>query len=122
MFDWLVEGWLSVYVILLTAAIILFAVWWRMRERRSLIAVAVAVGLVGLYALLDRLVETPYEQMVRKVRAMAAGAEKRDPASLNEHVADAFNFQGMGKGAFLAVANSRIRAGDVREVVSRKSR
>jgi hypothetical protein len=117
MFDWLVEGWLSVYLILLTAAIILVAVWWRTRDRRWLIGLAVVAGLVGLYALLDRIVETDYEQMVRKTREMAASAQKRDPAKLFEHLADSFSCNGMTKSGLVAAATQRIRDGGVHEVV-----
>ncbi len=117
MFDWLVEGRLPVYLVLLTVAIILVAVWWQRRSRRWLIAVAAVLGLVALYALLDRLIETPYEQMVRKVNEMAATAQKRDPASLNANLADSFDYHGVSKAALLRVADGRIRSGDVRDVI-----
>jgi hypothetical protein len=117
MFHWLVEGWLSIYLVLLTIAIGLLAMWWRTRRRRWLIGLAVVAGLVGLYALLDWLIETPYEQMVRKINEMAASAQKRDPTSLSANISNDFSFRGMSKDALLAAANSRIRNGDVREVV-----
>jgi hypothetical protein len=117
MFDWLVEGRSPVYLVLSIAVIILLAVWSQTRRRRWLIAVAVVAGLVGLYALLDVLIETPYEQMVRKVNEMAAVAHTRDPASLRANLADDFNFHGMTKDDFLRAAEGRIRSGEVRDVL-----
>src|SRR5690348_14070031 len=99
MFEWLVEGRLPVYLLLLTAAIVLLAAWWQTRHRLWLRALVVVAGLVGLYALLDVLIETPYEQMVRKVNEMAAVAQTRDAASLRANLADNFDHHGLSKAA-----------------------
>ncbi|HTU93529.1 MAG TPA: hypothetical protein VMF69_25845 [Gemmataceae bacterium] len=91
MFDWLFEGRNSVYVVLAALAVFLLLVWWQTRKRWFLVGVAVAVGLVGLYALLDKTVETDREQIVRKVQEMAAAANARDLDGLFDRISDNFH-------------------------------
>jgi hypothetical protein len=89
-FDWLFEGRTSIYVILAALSVFLLLVWWQTRKRGWLIGVAVAVGLVGLYALLDRMVETDREQIVRKVNEMAAAVNSRNLDALFANISDDF--------------------------------
>lgn len=90
MFDWLFEGRTSIYVVLAALVVFLLLVWWQTRKRGWLIGVAVAFGLVGLYALLDRAVETDREQIVRKVNEMAAAVNARDLEALFANISDDF--------------------------------
>jgi hypothetical protein len=113
MFNWLFEGWLSVYLLLAAVALALLAIWWSTRKRPLLIAVAVVAGLAGLYALLDLAVETDNEQLVRKVREMAASPQKPDLAGLADNLADDFHYNNRSKDEIIGLA----RNAAVREVV-----
>lgn len=90
MFDWLFEGRTTVYVVLIALVAFLLVAWWQTRKRWLLLSVAVAAGLIGLYALLDRLVETDREQIVRKVHEMAAAVNARDLDALFANISDQF--------------------------------
>lgn len=59
------------YAILFIGFVIAGAVWYRLRSRKSLIAVAILALLLGALILIDRLVESPREESVRRVEAMA---------------------------------------------------
>jgi hypothetical protein len=93
-FDWLFEGRTSIYVVLIALTALLVVLWWQTRKRWSLLAVAVALGLVGLYALLDVLVETDREQIVRKIKLMVAAVNAGDIDGAFEHIADDFRSPG----------------------------
>jgi hypothetical protein len=88
--DWLFEGRTSVYVVLAALAVFLLLVWWQTRKRWCLAAVVVTAGLVGLYALLDKMVETDFEQLVRKVNEMAAAMNAHDVDALFRNISDNF--------------------------------
>ena len=62
MFDWLFEGQTTAYILLAAVLICFFFVYWQYRRKVWLIAMLVVIALLGVYALLDRLVETDYEQ------------------------------------------------------------
>jgi len=89
-FDWLFEGRPTVYLVLATAAVILLALWWKARKRKYLIAVGVVAALAGVYYLLDASVESDREQIVRKVREMAAGVKAGDADKVFANVSDQF--------------------------------
>jgi hypothetical protein len=93
-FDWLFEGRTAVYVSLISLAAFLLVVWWQRRQRRWLVGVAVAASLIGLYALLDRIVETDREQIVRKVHEMANAMNARDLDALFANISDRFRSPG----------------------------
>ena len=90
MFDWLFEGRTAVYVVLITLVVFLLVAWWQTRKRWWLLSVAVAAGLIGLYVLLDRMVETDREQIVRKVHEMAAAVNARNLDALFVNISDQF--------------------------------
>ena len=88
---------LSLYLVLAVAFVIALAVWYRKRDRKSLLA-ALAFGLLvlGLY-LIDASFESPREQANRRVLAMAEAATARDPARFVEQLSDSFNYRGATK-------------------------
>jgi hypothetical protein len=90
LFDWLFEGRTSVYAVLAALAVFLLVIWWQTRKRWLLLGVAVAAGLIGLYALLDKAVETDREQIVRKVNEMAAAVNARNLDALFENISENF--------------------------------
>ena len=93
MFDWLFEGRTSVYVVLIALTALMVVLWWQIRKRWCLLGVAVALGLVGLYTLLDVTVETDREQIVRKIKSMIAAVNAHDIDGAFQHIADDFRSQ-----------------------------
>jgi hypothetical protein len=97
-FDWLFEGRLTVYAILVLAVIV---VWYAAagHRHRGLFILTIVV-LANLYFLLDILVETKREQVRRKVREMADAVARRDPDTVGRHVAQSFLVQNMNAAGF----------------------
>lgn len=94
MFDWLFEGRTSVYVVLAALVVFLLLAWWQMRKRWILAAAASAAAFIGLYALLDKMVETDREQIVRKVTEMAAAVSAHNLDAAFAHFSDRFRSAG----------------------------
>src|SRR5581483_1072824 len=89
-FDWLFEGQTTVYVLLGTLLLACFFIYWQYRRRAWLYAMAVVVALIGLYWLLDRLVETDREQVQREVEALAADVRGHRHDAVYAHLAEDF--------------------------------
>ena len=116
MSDWLFEGRPTVYVILAAAAVLLFVAWWQTRKRPWLYATVAFLALIGLYFLLDRLVETDREQIVRKVEEMSAGVRERNVERIFANVSEQFRLNNQNRATFRAFAEQAIRRGQVTEV------
>ncbi len=82
------------YAILFIGFVVAGAVWYRLRSRKSLIAVTAIGVLLGALILIDRFVESPREESVRRVEAMAAAATARDPTRFVEQLAKSFAYNG----------------------------
>ena len=82
------------YAILVIGFVIAVAVWYRLRSHKSRIAVGIFALLLGALTLIDRLIESPREESVRRVEAMAAAAKVRDPAWFVEQLAKSFAYNG----------------------------
>ncbi|MFN4260459.1 MAG: hypothetical protein ACK4RK_14290 [Gemmataceae bacterium] len=95
MLNWLIDNAGVWYVLLAIAGIILAVLVYRFQDRRYVIGLAVVGGLALVLALLDGLVESDRQQIVRKVRAMAAAVEGNDLDGVMTHVSDRFR---IGKG------------------------
>jgi hypothetical protein len=115
-FDWLFEGRAVVYALLAAVAGVLLILWWMHRKRNLLIAVGVVAGLAGLYFLLDRLVETPREQIERKVGEMAAAVKARDAGTIAKHLAADFRFHGQDRDSFRKFVESAVNRGVLDEL------
>ena len=117
MFDWLFEGRTSVYAVLAALAVFLLVAWWQMRKRWLLAGVVLTAALVGLYALLDKAVETDREQIVRKLREMAAAVNAHNLNAAFVHISDRFRSQGgKSKRELREAAQSLLELGDVESV------
>jgi hypothetical protein len=108
-FDWLFEGQTTVYILLIVVLIGLFVVYWQWRRRVWLYGMAVVVALIGLYWLLDRLVETDREQIHRKIGGMASGLQAHNVDAVFKHISDNFRSpQGEDKNELHSLAERRI--------------
>lgn len=109
MFDWLFEGRTNVYVIFVALAAFLLLVWWQIRKRWLLAGVIAAVGLIGLYALLDKAIETDREQIVRKLQEMVAALNVHNLDAAFIHISDRFRSAGgMSKQGLRSVAQDHL--------------
>jgi hypothetical protein len=115
-FDWLFEGRPAVFVVLAAAALVLFVAWWQTRKRYWFYGAVAFLALAGLYFLLDRLVETDREQIVRKIEEMSAGVRERNVDRIFAHVSEQFRLNNTDRAAFRAFADRAIRTGQVTEV------
>ena len=91
MFDWLFEGRTSVYVVLAALAGFLLVLWWQTRKRWFLLGIVVAAALTGIYAILDVVVETDREQIVRRVNALAAAVTAHNLDGIFVNISDDFH-------------------------------
>jgi hypothetical protein len=84
----------SLYLILIVAAVIAGAIAARYQTRKTFLAfLAVASLLLALF-LIDTFVESPREQAVRRVQAMAQAATDQKPEAFLEHVSPKFEKNG----------------------------
>lgn len=114
--DWLFEGRTAIYVLLAAVAFLALCAWWQTRRRVALITLAFALGLGGLYFLLDRLVETDREQIERKVRLMAAAVQAHSTDSIFSHISESFQRGGTGREAFRSFTENALRNSWVNEI------
>jgi hypothetical protein len=99
-FDWLFEGRLPVYLFLGVVALVFAALYVRTRKRFWFYPIGGIVVLVAVYFLLDRLNETRSEQIVRKLREMAAAVQRQDADTIFRHVSENFNAGGHNRSSF----------------------
>jgi hypothetical protein len=84
----------TVYLVLIGAALVTGAVFARRQDRKSLLPFGVALGLLLLVLLLDRVAESPREGAVRAVQEMVEAANHRNADALVSHVADTVEYKG----------------------------
>jgi hypothetical protein len=94
LFDWLFEGRTSVYAVLAALVVFLLLAWWQMRKRWLLAGVVLTIALVGLYALLDKVVETDREHIVRRLKEMVAAVNVHNLDAAFVHISERFRSQG----------------------------
>ena len=106
MFDWLFEGHWYIYTVLALLALFFLWFWWQNRTRFWLIGLTVFLALIGIYWLLDILVETGREQIQRLMKEMAAAVEtvaqdkKHDTEPIFRHISDHFQVRNKDKEQF----------------------
>jgi hypothetical protein len=81
------------YVILVLLAVLAVGIWYRFRDRGSLIRAGIAVGLLVALFACDRLFESPREEAVRAINEMSAAINARDTSRFLAHVSDQFAFK-----------------------------
>jgi hypothetical protein len=86
----------AVFVVLVVATAVIGFVWFNWRTRRTLIAFVVALAILSLIVLIDWLVESPREEAVRRVQAMATAADTRDTEAFVSHLAESVEYRGTG--------------------------
>lgn len=112
---WLVEGDATLLFVLASVGLICVALWWRTRQRKyAVVAAAAAVAILTL-SLLDHLIESDREQMIRKVQEISDGVRARDFDRVFRHVSDDFRRGGFDKAQFRKYAEDVSRHRNVTE-------
>ncbi len=114
--EWLFEGRITIYTLLAVCLVFLLFVWKQTPRKGYLVACVVLLALIGLYFLLDVLVQTDKEQITHAFREMSAGVQTRNIDRIFANVSDTYNRHGMNKSAFKAAADGVIRGRQVDEV------
>jgi hypothetical protein len=84
----------TVYLVLIGAAVVTGVIAARRQDRKSFVPFGIALGVLLLVYLFDRVGESPREEATRKVQAMAEAATDADPDRFLEHVSASFNMYG----------------------------
>jgi hypothetical protein len=113
---WLVEGEPVVYAVLGIAFLGSVVGWWRTRKRRFAVVAGIAAALLLGYFLLDKLVESDGEQMVRKVTDVATAISAHDLDAAFRSVSESFDRPPRNKASFRKFCDDVLRAGNVTEI------
>jgi len=84
----------TIYLALVAAVMASGLVWLNRRERRTLHVFLGVLAVTALVVLLDRLFESPREEAVRRVHAMMAAADRRDPEAFASQLAESVKYRG----------------------------
>jgi len=84
----------TVYLVLIGVAVGTGVIAARRQDRKSLVPFAVALGVLLLVYLLDRVGESPREEATRKIYEMAEAATAADGDRFVEHVSKSFDYRG----------------------------
>ena len=123
-FDWLFEGWPAIYALLVIKLIALGYIYWQTRHKGWLYGMLGVVVLIGVYALLDHLVETDREQLERKIRTMAAALDAHNLDGVFDNIDDNFttpqfknkqSLRDVAENRISQVSNVRVRSFDFKE-------
>ncbi|MCE9529582.1 MAG: hypothetical protein K8T89_00345 [Planctomycetes bacterium] len=87
---------LFVFVIIIVALLGLF--WLRSKKTGDLVRFLAGAGALLALFLIDRFVESPREQMVRKVEEMAKSSQDKKWEDVFLHVSDSFKYKTMAGG------------------------
>lgn len=89
----------AVYLVLAVGFVIALAVWYRRRDRNSLVAImGSGIILLSIY-LVDRSFESPREQANRRALILAEAATALDRNRFIDQLSDSFNYNGATKNA-----------------------
>jgi hypothetical protein len=78
----------AVYLVLGALLVVTGAIAAQKQDRRAVIPFAVAFFLMLAVFLIDRLIDSPREEAVRRVMQMAMAADQKHPDAFAEHLAD----------------------------------
>lgn len=98
----------ALYLVLFLGVIVAASVWFRYQSRTTRwVAIGVLVLLLVM-CLIDRVTESPREQAVRRVEAIVAAVNARQPNDLLPHVSDSFDYRGLKKSNLSSVGTWQI--------------
>ena len=80
------------YIFLAVITIITGAIWLNGRSRKALLAFLVSLAILLLLFLIDKFVESPREQAVRKIQELAQATQGSDAAAISKHFSEQFRY------------------------------
>jgi hypothetical protein len=114
--SWLAEDPTPVYILLAVAAVALAVAYWNTRKRAYLVGIGAVLLLAGVVWLIDFLVVTERERLVKTVNTMGRAVQALDVDGVFRHLSEDFEFGGMRKAAFQESVRRGVRLYDVREM------
>lgn len=85
------------YLILVVLTLVAGGIWYRFRDRGSLVRVGLAAGLLALLFVGDLLFESPREEGVRKVNEMCMAATESNADKFVANVSESFESYGANR-------------------------
>jgi hypothetical protein len=115
--DWLFDARLSVYIVLGGVGLLLTLAWWRTRKQVYLKRLILPIGLAAIYALISHFVETPKQEITRKLKEMADGVMHNELDKAFAHISEDFRVGGSNKNGFRKRAEELKSAFGVTEMI-----
>jgi hypothetical protein len=85
------------YLILFVLVVIAGGIWFRYRDRGSMVRCAAVAALLLVIFMIDTFVESPREVGIRKVNEMCAAATEPNPDKFVANVSESFEYAGANK-------------------------
>ena len=104
--DWLIEGDLTLLILVGLAAAVCAFVWTKTQKKLWLGLAIGAIGFLGLLLLLDRLFESDREQITGNINAMAGAVPGHDFDTIFSHIAADFHYNAVNKAQFRQTCES----------------
>jgi hypothetical protein len=114
--DWLSDPPAAGYLLLLVVGLVAGGVWWTQRTRAALVTAGVALALLVMWLVCATFGESPREQAVRKVEAMAAAIGRKELAGVMVHLAQSFRYGSATRAVVQAAAQQHLQAQTVDRV------
>jgi hypothetical protein len=115
--DWLIEGDLTLLILVgLTAGLCTF-VWTKTGKRLWLGLATAAAAFLGLLVLLDHFFESDREQMTSSIKKMAAAVPGHDFNTIFSHFAADFHYATLDKAGFRRHCETIGKSRNVRDMV-----
>lgn len=115
--EFLLDNRLIVYALLALDFWILLLLAWRRRSRGLLAGVGASLAMIVAFAVADFLIETPREQIERKLLDMGPAVKAGNLDRIFRELSSDFQFRGKDKATFRAFAESAMKLGYVEELV-----
>ncbi len=94
---WLSDPTYGFYIIALILALVGVGLWYRSRDKGSVYRAAILVGALLLVFAIDRLVESPREESVRKVNEITAAVNEKNQQKFLDNISEDFEYKGIKK-------------------------
>lgn len=87
----------TLYILLGTMVIVLGSIALRRQKRGDLISFAIAAAVLVALFLIDRVEESPREEVVRKIAEMGTASRDKKTADVFKHVSESFKYKSLDK-------------------------